>query len=89
MNATHGCQAFQRCFQIKSNVCIRFFLNLNDWPSRKKEFKDIDWLPINERLNQRICMIALNFFNNTAPTYISDMCSPSKVMGHKRLIAQI
>ena len=36
-------------------------------------------LPINERLNQLICVIAFNFFNDIAPTYMSVIFPPVKI----------
>ena len=78
-------KALTNKIQCAQNKCIRFCLNLNNRAHLgKKEFKDINWLPINERLNQRICVIAYNFFNNTSPTYMSDIFTSSNVVKHTR-----
>ena len=42
------------------------------------EFKSINWLPTKIRFEQCIVANIYNFFNNSAPTYISEMYHPSK-----------
>ena len=50
-------KALSNKIQCAQNKCIRFCLNLNNRAHLdKKEFKDINWLPINERVNQRVCV---------------------------------
>ena len=60
--------------QRTQNKCIRFCLNLDNMAHLdKEEFKDINWLPVKERVNQRICVTAFNFFKRTSPAYMSDI----------------
>ena len=54
------------------NKCIRFCLKLME----KNHFKEINWLPTEERMNQRICVNVYKFFNHISPTYISDIFIP-------------
>ena len=44
----------------------------------------MNWLPVNERMHQRICVLGYNFFNNTSPSYMSDIFIPKKVVKHTR-----
>ena len=65
--------------------CIRFSLQLeNRAHLDKKEFQEINWLPINERMRQRICVFGDNFFNNTSPSYMSDILIINNVEKHTR-----
>ena len=53
------------------------FLNLDNRAHLdKKEFKDINWLPVKERVNQRICVTAYNLFTGTSTMYMSDIFIP-------------
>ena len=71
--------------QCAQNKCIRFCLELNNRAHLdKKEFKEINWLPINERMRQRICVFGYNVFNNTSPSYMSDIFVPNKLIKHTR-----
>ena len=46
--------------QILQNKCIRFYLNLNNRAHiGQKEFEQINWLPVNNRLKQIISSICL------------------------------
>ena len=78
-------KALSNKIQCAQNKCIRFCLNLgNRAHLGKKEFNDINWLPINERVNQRICVTAYNFFNGTSPIYMSDIFTLKKVTKNTR-----
>ena len=60
-------KALSNKIECAQNNCIRFCLNLNNQAHlRKNEFKDIDWIPVSEKLNQP-CMTPISFLNNTAP----------------------
>ena len=60
--------------QCAQNKCVRFCLNLDNRAHLdKKEFKDINWLTVKERVNQRICVTAYNFFKGTSPAYMNDI----------------
>ena len=60
--------------QIAQNKCIRFCLFMkNRSHIGIKEFKRINWLPTRERFEQCVCVGAYKFFNNSAPSYMSDI----------------
>ena len=60
------------------NKCIRFCLNLNNRAHIGiKEFKDINWLPTKERFEQCTATKVFKFFDNPAPSYMSEMFSPA------------
>ena len=72
-------KALSKKIQCAQNKCLRFCLNLgNRAHLDKKEFEEINWLPVNERVNQRICVTAFNFFNDISPSYMSDIFIPMK-----------
>ena len=78
-------KALPNKLQCAQNKCIRFCLNLeNRAHLDKSAFKKINWLPTNERVNQRICVSAYNFFNNTSPSYMSDIFTPCNVIQNTR-----
>ena len=63
--------------QTAQNKCIRFCLNLNNRAHVGiKEFKDINWLPTKERFEQCTATNVFKFFDNSAPSYMSEMFSP-------------
>ena len=39
------------------------------------EFKQINWLPINERFSQCVCSTMFKFFKNNCPAYVDEMFS--------------
>ena len=60
--------------QVAQNKCIRFCLGLgNRAHIGAAEFKSINWLPTKSRFEQCILANIYNFFNNSAPAYISEM----------------
>ena len=65
--------------QVTQNKCIRFCLKLN---SRQhigaKEFKEINWLPTKERVEQRIATMVFNHWNGTSPLYVNEPFVPSR-----------
>ena len=67
-------KALSNKLQCAQNKCIRFCLYLDNRAHLdNNEFKEINWLPIKERVNQRICVGAFNFFNKTTPSYMADI----------------
>ena len=71
--------------QCAQNKCIRFCLQLgNRTHLNSEEFKQMNWLPVNERMHQRICVLGYNFFNNKSPSYMADIFIPKKVVKHTR-----
>ena len=78
-------KALSKKMQCAQNKCIRFCLHLeNRAHLDKKEFKQINWLPINERVNQRICVSAYNSFNKTSPSYMSEIFIPNEAKKQTR-----
>jgi len=65
--------------QTAQNKCIRFCLYMDNRSHIGiKEFKRINWLPTRERFEQCVCVGAYKFFNNLAPSYMSDIFKPAK-----------
>ena len=63
--------------QTAQNKCIRFCLNLNYRAHIGiKEFKNINWLPTKERFEQCTTAKVFKFFDNSAPSYMSEMFLP-------------
>ena len=78
-------QALSNKIQCAQNKCIRFCLNLeNRAHLGKDEFKIINWLPIKERVNQRICLNAYKSFKNSSALYMSDIFVPLETIQNTR-----
>ena len=67
-------KALQKKLQITQNKCIRFCLRL-DKKSHigAEEFKNINWLPVNDRFNQTICSHVFKVFDKKYLSYMSDI----------------
>ena len=62
--------------QTAQNKCIRLCRNLNNRAHiGTKEFKDINWLPTKERFEQCTATNVFKFFDNTTPSYMSEVFS--------------
>ena len=60
--------------QIPQNKCIRLRLNLGNRDSIDlTRFRQINWLPVKERVNQCVCTLIYKFLNNKVPEYIEDI----------------
>jgi len=60
--------------QISQNKCIRFCLNLGCRESISLDkFREINWLPVEERVNQSICTLIYKYLHNNVPEYIEDI----------------
>jgi hypothetical protein len=60
--------------QIAQNKCIRYCLFLNNREGiRYKHLKEINWLPVKDRVNQFIAASVYKFINNLAPVYMADI----------------
>ena len=60
--------------QIAQNKCIRFCLFLGNHEGiRFKHFKQINWLPVADRVNQFIAVSAYKFMNDLSPKYMEDV----------------
>ena len=74
-------KALSKKIQCAQNKCIRFCLKLNSRTHLDKQhFKEINWLPVQERINQRICVKVYKYFNKIAPTYMADIFIPQKTL---------
>ena len=63
--------------QTAQNKCIRFCLNLSNRAHIGiNEFKTVNWLPTKERSEQCTAAKVFNFFDNAAPSYMSEMFLP-------------
>ena len=64
--------------QRTQNKCIRFCLQLgNTTHISGKEFKDINWLTVQDRFHQSISSSVFKFFENKCPSYMKDIYAPS------------
>ena len=60
------------------NKRIKFCLNLGNGAHRgRNEFKEINWLPVNNHFAQFICSVSFKFFNNLSPIYMNDVFKPA------------
>lgn len=68
--------------QAAQNKCIRFCLKLGDRTSvTVKEFEKINWLPIQERVNQCTLSFVYKFQSNTGPDYLEEIFSHANCNG--------
>ena len=64
--------------QTTQNKCIKFCLQLeNRFHIGATEFKQINWLPINERFSQCVGSTIFKFVKNNCPAYVDEMFSTS------------
>ena len=76
-NLTHG---LKTKLQIAQNKCIRYCLFLNNREGiRYKHLKEINWLPVKDRVNQFIAASVYKFINNLAPVYMADVFTKSGI----------
>jgi len=62
------------CLYTPQNKCIRFCLKQSDRTSiRNEEFKKINWLPIQDRVEQCILSSVYKFHNKSAPDYMNEI----------------
>ena len=70
-NLTNGLKSK---LQIAQNKCIRYCLFLGNREGiRYKHLKEINWLPVKDRVNQFIVASVYKFFNKLAPLYMTDV----------------
>ena len=66
--------------QTTQNKCIRFCLQLDRRTHIGfNEFKNINWLPITNRFQQCVNTSVYKYFNNTCPTYMSEILTPDNM----------
>ena len=72
--------------QVAPNKCIRFCLKLNDRSSIKsKDFEEINWLPIHERVSQCSLCSIYKFFTKNCLNYFDEINVPLETNGAHRL----
>ena len=60
--------------QIMQNKCIRFCLKLDKKTHvGLNEFEKLNWLPVEERFNQSLCVSVFKFYNDICPLYLKDI----------------
>ena len=72
--------------QATRNKYIRFSLKLNSQHRIEvKEFKEINWLLIKERVEQRVATIVFKYWKRTSPFYVNELFVPSRNIYKTRL----
>ena len=67
-------KGLKKKLQIAQNKCIRYCLYLDNREGiRYKHFKEINWLPISDRVDQFIAASVYKFSNGLAPKYMEDV----------------
>ena len=69
----------QKRLQVSQNNCVRFCLQL-DKKTRigVAEFKELNWLNINDRFSQCVLPNIYNFFNSKSPEYFNKIYFPAE-----------
>ena len=69
----------QKRLQVSQNNCVRFCLQL-DKKTRigVAEFKEINWLNINDRFSQCVLSSIYKFFNSESPEYFNEIYFPAE-----------
>ena len=89
----YGCSAWypvltnnlKQKFQVAQNKCIRFCLGLSPLHHiGLREFKAINWLPCNFRIDQCILVLVLNYYSQNCPDYTNDIFSKKILIRHTR-----
>ena len=63
------CKSLKDKLQTSQNRCIRYCLGMgNRTHIGIKEFKQINWIPFENRVNQCIAVTAYNFYNGQCPS---------------------
>ena len=61
------------------NKCIRFCLKLGKRTHiGAKEFENLNWLPVEQRFHQCLCVNTFKFFNDICPMYLRDIFLPTE-----------
>ena len=68
----------QKRQQVSQNSCVRFCLQL-DKKTRigVAEFKELNWLNINDRFSQCVLWSIYKFFNSESPEYLNEIYFPA------------
>ena len=72
-------KALKKRLQTAQNKCIRYCLQLgNRSHIGQDELLRINWLNVNDRVDQCASVQAFKFFNSTIPLYMNDVFSPAE-----------
>ena len=70
-------KTLKKRLQVTQNKCVRFCLNLNNRHRIDEiKFKQINWLPIDKRVEQCIGTLVYKYFQKKVPSYIEDIFTP-------------
>ena len=70
-------KTLKKRLQVTQNKCVRFCLNLNNRDRIDEiKFKQINWLPIDKRVEQCIGTLVYKYFQKKVPSYIEDIFTP-------------
>ena len=71
-------QKLKNKLQTTQNKCIRFCLNLDTRHHiGPNEFRNINWIPTKERVEQRIATSVFKYWNGNTPSYFNEIFVPS------------
>ena len=61
------------------NKCVRFCLQLGKMTHVGfNEFDKLNWLPVEKRFNQCLCVNTFKFYKDTCPLYLGDIFHPTE-----------
>ena len=67
-------QNFKKNLQIMQNKCIRFCLKLDKMHHISEEdFKTINWLPVDQRVQQSLNVTVFKYVNKACPYYMKEV----------------
>ena len=70
---------FRTKLQIMQNKCVRFCLQQGKRTHAGFiEFDKLNWLPVEKRFNQCLCVNTFKFYNDTCPLYLGDIFHPTE-----------
>ena len=68
------CKKLKNKIQTTQNKCVRFCLNLDKMAHiSQNEFNKLNWLPLSDRINQRILLTTAKFVNEIGPNYLNEV----------------
>ena len=72
-------KSFKAKLQVMQNKCIRFCLKLGKRTHiDAKEFNTLNWLPVEQRFHQCLCVNTFKYFNDICPLYLKDIFQPTE-----------
>ena len=70
-------KSFKTKLQVMQNKCIRFCLKLGKRThTGAKEFNNLNWLPVEQRFHQCLCVNTFKYFNDICPLYLKGIFQP-------------